>query len=342
LRHRFAYLVSGLRLDEPVEVGDMTLTPVPTTVGYRGRELREVLNGLLAEVGYVTDLRRPIWAAQVAPRNRLVFVVGTPRATDDIAGAVLGSRAAVGRVLDLLTLIHGGAPRLVAGVNETSSEDGEWRTLAVSAGSGAWPGSTLEKLSQDAAAPKALDVDAAFVHAASNARTALWLSLYRDLAEEPRWDVRILRCWSLLESIGREVIAVDRPVLDEAGVPRLDGNGRPLTPRKSQLARVWLLVGDAIGAVSSSDVALRAHPSRSLWEEVGVWYDVRNAVAHEGLWQPPTRAAPGSARRQRVARAFEVAARGDALDSGWLRYADAAFAAVEAVLRAAVQERLSS
>jgi hypothetical protein len=68
---------------------------------------------------------------------------------------------------------------------------------------------------------------------------------------------------------------------------------------------------------------------------LAIWVDVRNAVAHEGQWWPPQRGATAR-RHRRVAEAFERAARGDNLESGWLRYVDAIAAGGELVLRAAV------
>lgn len=45
-----------------------------------------------------------------------------------------------------------------------------------------------------------------------------------------------------------------------------------------------MLVSRAVETVLSSPRVLLAHEERSLWEEVGVWADIRNLVGHEGQW----------------------------------------------------------
>ena len=78
---------------------------------------------------------------------------------------------------------------------------------------------------------------------------------------------------------------------------------------------------------------------RSLWDEVGIWSDIRNLVAHEGQWLPPALPSTLAGAQRRSAAALEVAGRGDGYDAGANRYADAVMAATEAVLRfVALQE----
>jgi hypothetical protein len=62
-------------------------------------------------------------------------------------------------------------------------------------------------------------------------------------------------------------------------------------------------------------------------------------VAHEGHWRPPALPSDLANQQRRSADAFELAGRGDGLESGSLRYADAVTAATEAVLRHLVLEQ---
>jgi hypothetical protein len=66
--------------------------------------------------------------------------------------------------------------------------------------------------------------------------------------------------------------------------------------------------------------------------ELGVWFDVRNTVAHEGACRPAPVPTRSPATRQRTPAAFELAGRGD-LDRGSQRYAEACAAGAEVVLR---------
>ncbi len=155
-------------------------------------------------------------------------------------------------------------------------------------------------------------------------------------AAEPRWDVRIFRACSLLEAIASEVLPSGPiPIVDNLGVALCDHEGKPATTAGTR-GSIYALVRHCLNVHGLRDATVVTHPSQRLWDEVGVWVDVRHSVAHEGLWAPPPLATGKPARRGRVAAAFTLAGRGDGLDAGWLRYADTSTAAVEAVLRAAV------
>ena len=167
---------------------------------------------------------------------------------------------------------------------------------------------------------------------------SLWLSLQRGIAAESQWDVGVLRCCSLLEAIGRERLASNRPVLDADGRPLAGHDGAPATTRQLR-GLIYVLVQEAIDAIAPSPRVLLSHPTRTLWEEVGIWGDIRNMVAHEGHWRHPVLESSLTNPQRRSAAAFELAGRGDGLEAGWLRYADAVSAATEAVLRHLVVER---
>jgi hypothetical protein len=313
--------------------------PVPPERGYFGREIREVFGELIAEAGFVSFLPKPTWAAQIAPYHRLAFATTDPVAPGDVAAQSVQTLEMLSRLLDLLSLTHGGAPRALASVVETSDDGNLWRPLAVVAGGGARPTTALDRRSIIGTPATALNLAVAWQAGGSDPRIALWLALFRNIPAERRWDLRVLRCCSLLETIGREVVPPSTKVLDGAGAALRGYDGEEGTAATAR-GLTYILVKEAIEALAMSDDALRCHPSRNLWSEVGIWIDIRNAVAHEGHAQLEPADALTS-RQRRIVEALATAARGASLDAARSDYADAAMAGTEAVLRAAVLGRVS-
>jgi hypothetical protein len=334
---RTAVLIEGLRLDGDLHVGGVRVAPVALEHGFAGRELREPLNSLLAEHGFVSAFGRPIWAAQIGPRRRLSLAVAPAIEVPEIVGTSQEASSRLAKLVDALSVTHGGAPRVFAEVHEQSGDGNTWRPFALMVGGGTRPGSVLERVlpENDRLMPiEPLDL---WTRAMADPLVSLWQSLYREITGEQQWDVRILRCCSLLEAIGRERLHPMAAVRDVAGRRLLDEQGKPATT-KSLRGKMYTLVSSAVGSVITSPGALLCHDSRDLWDEVGVWADVRNMVAHEGRWKPPALPSTLPAAQRRSAGAFELAGRGDDLEAGWLRYADAVCAGTEAVLRAIALE----
>jgi hypothetical protein len=335
---RSAALIEGLRLDGPFRVGALVFEPVPVEDGFAGRELRQTFNDLLASSGFVSEFDRPGWAMQLAPRRRLAFVATPSAEVDQVVPASMEARRTLGRLVDSLALTQGGAPRLFSAATELSTDDGRsWRTLALMAGGGTWPGTALERLLPDGDHLEAIDTRDVWISAESNPLFALWLSLYRGVAAEARWDVRILRACSLLEAISRERLEEKTAILDDSGQALLDNGGKPATTKHLR-GKLYVLALGAIGPVLTSPRVFLTGEGRTLWGEVGVWVDIRNLVAHEGQWLPPLLPSTLKKEQQRSAAALELAGRGDGYDAGALRYADAVVAGTEAVLRSVVSE----
>jgi hypothetical protein len=335
---RTAYLIDGVRLEEEMSLPPLRLLPVDLDRGYPGSELREIFNAELAAAGLVTLIEPSGWAVQFAPRHRLVLALTAPLDVGEtLAGGSLAS-AVVGSLADLLALSHGGAPSVVAGVEEISEDGQHWRTLAVMAGRGPWPGNSLEKLPGSADHVRPLDIAGLWNEQLfADSQALFWLSLHRGIAAEPRWDVRIFRVCSLLETVGRELVERLTPVVDPDGQLLSDYNGESATAKHLR-GLVYVLLQRSLDALSIPESALCAHPSRGLWDEIGIWADIRNVVAHEGRWSPAPALATDR-RQRRVAEAFELAARGDGMESGWLRYEQACAAGAEVVLRATLIRR---
>lgn len=330
---RAAMLIEGLRLDGPQRIGGLILEPMGHH--FAGRDLREPLNEMLAARGFVSEFEAPIWAAQLGPRRRLALVLTPPLEADDVVTASQYASIVLRQLVDALTLTHGGAPRVFAAVHERSDHGEQWSMFAVMVGAGAFPGTVLARILPDGETLPPVGAQLAWTRAQSDPLVALWLSLYSGIAGEPRWDVKILRCCSLLEAIARERLPAESPVTDENGDPLSGYDGTPATTR-SLRGKLYLLAASAIGSAIQSERPLLSHPSRTLWEEAGIWADVRNLVAHEGMWNPPPVPSTLGAQQARSAAAFEVAGRGDGVDAGSARYADAVSAAAEAVLRSLV------
>ena len=332
---RSAALIEGLRLENALPIGALVVTPVPYEGGFAGRELRQTFNNLLAEHDFVSEFDQPGWAMQLATRRRLAFVATPPVEVEQVVPSSMEATRTLSRLVDALALTHGGAPRIFAAANEFSTDGGgSWRTLALMAGSGTHPGNILERLLPDGddliAAIEPRDI---WARAEENPLVALWLSLYRGISAQSRWDVRVLRACSLLEAIGRERVDRDTAVVDGSGEALLNHDGSQATAGQLR-GLMYMLVRDAVDAVLSSPRALLTHDTRSLWDEIGVWADVRNMVAHEGQWLPPVLPSTLAGAQRRSAAALEFAGRGDSYEAGARRYADAVMAGAETVLRA--------
>lgn len=333
---RSAALIEGLRLEDALPIGALIFEPVPYESGFAGRELRQTFNDLLAACGFVSEFDRPGWATQLATRRRLAFVATPPVEVDQVVPASMEATRELGRVVDALALTHGGAPRIFAAANEFSSDDGKsWRTLALMTGSGTYPGSVLERLLPDGELLTTVDPYDIWACARSSPLIALWLSLYRGVSAEARWDVRVLRACSLLEAIGRERLDRDTAVVNEAGDALLDHDGKQATTRRLR-GLMYVLVSEAVDTILSSPRVLLTHDTRSLWDEIGVWADIRNMVGHEGQWLAPVLPSTLGKQQRRSAAALELAGRGDGYDAGAGRYSDAVMAGTEAVLRSVV------
>jgi len=262
-------------------LADEKLEPVPIETGFAGRELRQTFNDLLAAHGFVSAFDQPCWGAQLAPRRPLAFVMTPPVEVDQVASASLEATRELGRVVDALALTHGGAPRIFAAANEFSTDNGRsWRPLALMAGSGTYPGSVLERLLPSAEMLAALDPRDIWSCARSSPLIGLWLSLYRGVSAEARWDTRVLRACSLMEAIGRERLERNTAVVDETGNALLDDDGKQVTTRRLR-GLMYVLAREAVDTVLSSPRVLLTDDAQSLWDEIGIWVDIRHMVALE-------------------------------------------------------------
>lgn len=327
---RAAALIEGLRLEAPITLQPFLVTPVSPDRKFIGRDGRGIFNAELADAGFVTSVDQPTWATQLWPRRQLALAVSS--AVEGEARTMpLVLALVAGRMTDVLALSHGGDPRVYVSAFELSDDGATWRTAAVMLGEGPWPGSTLDRLAEGRGLA-ALDPAVAWRTAPSDLRLALWLALYRGAAAERAWDARMFRLFALLETMAREAFPQPTPVVDADGVPVVKADGTPVTTATARGA-TYMLVRRGLQVLRLDGAVLCTHTDRTLWEEVGVWVDVRNTVAHEGVCRPAPAPTRRPATRERTAAAFELAGRGD-LDEGSRRYAETCAAGAEVVLRA--------
>ncbi|MGH3547521.1 MAG: hypothetical protein ACRDQU_05250 [Pseudonocardiaceae bacterium] len=290
----------------------------------------------------MTEVAHATWMASTASRRPVTLVKLKGPAPDAVAAGLL-FRHIVEQARHALVLVYGGEARLVGSFLEYMDEDGEWTPLSYQAGAEAWPVSQLQRLSPDGYILPDLQLGRVATSLATRPVVALWCGLFSGIASEPRWDIRILRLWVLLDTIAQEVVPLKARVLAPDGTElSIPSSGRAARGHHPQGRTYWLLrlAHEALGIPQEIAVT---HPSHDLWHEVNVWYAIRNAVAHEGVWlaHPYREGDIGNQRRQEpnVVDAATRAARGGQLDEGLGRYVDHLLANVEAVLRAAVDGR---
>jgi hypothetical protein len=330
--YRMALLGEGVRIPCAVTVGGVEVNIPDVRLG---RDVPDLFAALLADAQFIPTVDHVMWMTSSAP-SRPVFFLTTPwlEGNHPVAATMLLDQI-LGTVLDTLALAYGGEPRTVGYVVETSNPGKDPRQLVLGVGGLSRPVSQLQRLAPDGSEVAPLDLDQTFQTLSRQPQVALWIRLFAPVAGEGRWDVRVLRLCSLLESIADNMLPAKQPVADQEGVQLLGYDGK-LATTDTLRGQLYVLAKDACGALGLPEVTLVANPANSLWEEAGIWADIRNVVAHEGIWRPPPAPTSLPNPRRRVEVAATAAARGDLIDVGLLRYADCVMAATELILRHAL------
>jgi hypothetical protein len=334
--YRLFLFVGGLAVRETVATGDARAHDL---AGVRwGREVPEVVLPALREHGWDDFVfPAPAWLATTGDWGKACVVIVDVAADPEPGAGSAGSphqqaMARAIRFMDLLTLMKGGTPRVVAAVFADRRPDGGWQPLALSAPGAARRGSDLLALLPDRAEPRLPTVEEAVCAVAADPRLVLWLRLFRAACQTDGWDARTFQLFVLLDVIGQAHVAPRQPVLDDDQRPLRNDNGKPATTAQPR-GRLYQLVRAAISHCSVPHSAVVTHPDHSLWHEIGIWLDIRDTVAHEGSWTATARRGPGW---ERVRVAASTAARGGSLEEGVQRYERAIGAAAETVLHAAI------
>ena len=142
---------------------------------------------------------------------------------------------------------------------------------------------------------------------------------FAEATAEEDYGFSLLRCWSVLELVADREIGKGRALLHPDGSPILNPRGNPETTN-SKHGRVYQYImtrgaykesgtytdngvqrSYIIGRDSSDPNYAPTTDLISLWEMVRAVYEIRNAVAHEGQFNP-TKAATGDSHQQLAAR----------------------------------------
>jgi hypothetical protein len=272
------------------------LQVIPMSSSSLGSDEVRVVNDVLGELGFSQRLSEIAWVQDMT-RNRPAAVIQASEvlaASPEDAFKIAQSHAYP--LLDLLTLRRGAKPRLLCGVVGQALPDGSLGIV------GSWIEGRLytgNLLGGFLSGEDPHSLLAQWRRLQADARPALWLSLYADAVAEERWDYSLFRRFNLLEGIGAELLPWDRIVLDSNAKPFAQPNGDPYTTGHARGKVFELLRGVAVKSqeAESNFTAQPASGARTtLWDEVGPWVAIRNAVAHRGSWERES----AGAKRARV------------------------------------------
>lgn len=329
-RYRTVWFLEGVRVPEPLIVDDVAIIPFRSVAVTR--YLPQLLNEPLQEIGFATVLGGPALIASGSASRPVVGLVIEAETTDpdelfDVF-RMLGEQFRTA-----LVFVYGGEARLLGQVLEVRDDDGtSWRLLSFAHGGPGSIKSELAALAPDGWSQPTPSVAEAIDALRRRPLVGLWCNLFASAVGEPRWDIRILRLWSVLETIAKRVIPKAAPVVDESGQHLTTHDGKEARAKDARGA-VYLLLLRTRELLPVPDAIALCHPDHELWDEVDVWVTVRNGVAHDGTWPSP-HSAPAAI--ERVAPSIERAARpGGTTEEGLDRYARHLKAWVEAVLVAA-------
>jgi hypothetical protein len=174
-------------------------------------------------------------------------------------------------------------------------------------------------------------------------RARLWLSLYAEAKADYRWDYRLFRCFQLLEGIASEIVPEGIQILDDDGNLRLTPRGEPYTSDRMH-GKVYELLRSVAFVSQAAQVNFTGYRQNdtpvSLWDQVGLWIEIRNEVAHRGSWLPPG-GQPPSAKHVAVMADIATRTYGGGVRDGHQAVIMAIEEAVKSTLIAALRDRLT-
>jgi hypothetical protein len=263
-------IADNLHITQSQRVPGISLTPITSALG---DDVRAVLNRILFQRGFWQWLNKNKWLEQMQ-RDRPAVLIDCYVKAETPASAGAFSREMIKQLLDMITLRRGAAARLIAGVVARQNESGRYQVQDV------WiehSGYSENLLGGFLAGEDVHALQASWSGLQANPRAQLWVSLYADAVRDPRWDYQLFRCFNLLEAIADTVVQPNAVITDEAGNPRPFRRGNGSYTTKQAQGKVYMLLLHLAGTAADDQ----------LWDEVGIWVQVRNDVAHEGAWQPP-------------------------------------------------------
>lgn len=285
-------LADNLHLTRSQQVPGISVLPL--TNATLGRDMAEALNAVLVQMGVRQILTLAPWLDLMRKMRPSAIIRISEVHASDAQAARQHCRAKALRLIDLLALRRGDTPHLLGGVVCQADQAG---TLGLNGGWVEGPGYAGNLMGGFISGESPHDLLIQWDKLNQDPRIQLWLSLYADAIADERWDYKLFRCFNLLEGAGSELVPSRQPVLDSSGAPRLMASGRPYTTEQArgkiyELVRVLCSRGH-LAEGSFAERLANGDPG-DLWEEVGLWVTVRNAVAHRGTWRIPASERPPS------------------------------------------------
>lgn len=308
---------------------------IPLQNSTLGSDLGDVLAAVMGQLGFTQTLNRTA-VVEMMQQRRPAAVIHVPQIRAAAPEqAIAETRTIVHRLLDLIALRRGDTPRLLVGVLGAVSDEGTEPLQGWVEGSG-YVGNMLGGF-----------ISGEDIHGlltqwegiAKEPRVVLWLSLYADAVAEEHWDYRLFRCFNLLEAIGAEVLPKGSPVLAPDGSQRVQSNNQPYTTEHAR-GKVYMLLRHVAAQTQQDELNFTAggagRSGADLWDDVGIWTSIRNAVAHRGTWTLPPQEVPSRSRSD-IERSIAQGGHDGSLEAGLFALMTALRSDVESTLYGAIR-----
>lgn len=271
-------LAEHILLTAPTRVPGLRVMPLNRESNEpRLRATSDLLTALTVEIGMSAPGAINFPAADRPLAIVLIPKLRSPNEAETIQEAAQLAR----RVLDVIGLNRGDSPALLAAAVGLHQADGTVAVQAATTLDRRYSGNLIGGM---ISGESVTGLNNQWRHAQGDPRVFLWLRLFNEALADPRWDYRVFRCFNLLEGVAKEVIPKNQPVLDAAGLPRMQVDGKkPYTAGQARGA-VFLLLekcGHLMPHVGQQDGTSK---QADLWDETGLWVAIRNEVAHTGSW----------------------------------------------------------
>ena len=282
---RAVAIVEGLLLTMPQRVPSIVALPI--TNNSLGMDSRDILNAISPQFEIHGAIPSDIWQSHLRGRKNVTAMVISDIRSPDAESACKISQQPLINFSNLLGRRRNAVPKLLGGLIAKRSLDGTTFQYE-----GCW---TNEPSYQGNLAGGFVSGEDQhhllnqWTDLSNRPRAQLWLSLFQDVRSTTRWDHQFLRLFILLEAMATERFPNPIQVVDPVGNPMLKTDGRPYMTSSAR-GGVYQMIADLCrtGSFSESFFSTRLNSSGNqadLWEEVGVWTDLRNEVVHEGGWE---------------------------------------------------------
>jgi hypothetical protein len=280
-------IADNLLLTQEQSVPGLILSPMTSVLG---DDIRVVLNENLVQRGFRQALMPDKWIEQMRRDRPAVLIECRVKAETAEAARTFSSEVIKG-MLALMTLLRGAAARLIGGVVGEQAAAGHYDVRGIWIEHSGYTGNLMGGIisGEDVHGLQRLWSDLQ-----ANPRAQLWASLYADAVRDPRWDYQFFRCFSLLETIADSVVWPNVVVTDAAGNRRQLPSGNGYYTTSKQPGKTYALLMHLATIIPQSPISFTTQrPSTNvaaadqLWDEVMIWRELRNDVAHEGAWQLP-------------------------------------------------------